>query len=214
MLRITLLLGVCVSIAAASDVTGKWDFTAQPPNRDEIKAELVLRNDGDKLTGAIGTAQNSFNIQDAALSGGVLTFKLPVGDNVYMIKLTITGDTMKGTYTGPDGNTGPIVAKRSASAPAASPVTGQWKVVARSEDGREFNLDLKLAMNGGKIEGTLTGDQGSMPLQDARLEGSDLTFKLATNDGFYTVKVTRTGDKLSGSYASPTGQKGTVTGQR
>jgi hypothetical protein len=218
MLRTALLLCVCVSIAAASDVTGKWDFTAQTPSGEEFKADLTLRNDGAALAGTMATARGTADLQEIRLAGDQLTFKLAVHEALYGIKLTVGADSMKGSYSGPDGSSGSIMVKRAGgSSPALAAsgkrIAGQWKVLARSSDGNEYNLDLVLTVTDGKVSGTLTSNEGTTALIDPKLEGSNLTFQVTTGDGTYSIKLTAAGQTLTGSFAGP-GRNGTITAKR
>jgi hypothetical protein len=219
MLRSMILFCACVWLAAASDVTGKWAFTAQA-NGHEYKAELLLRNDGGQLGGTMSNAEGTTQIQDVKLTGNELSYKIVTGgQEVYEIKLIVSGDTMKGTYAGPNGAAGPVTATRAAAtAPAAtsagSVVTGKWHVTARGADGNETSVDLELTDQGGKLSGTLSHGNGSAALQDVSLAGSNLTFKVPVRGAVYTVKLTLAGNALTGSFESAEGQKGALSATR
>jgi metallo-beta-lactamase family protein len=51
-------------------------------------------------------------IEEAKLDGDQLTFKISNGEGVYSLKLTVAGNAMKGSYTGPNNETGKVSANR------------------------------------------------------------------------------------------------------
>ncbi len=210
-----LLFGACASLAAASGVAGKWNVTAQGSNGQEYKMELVLQDEGGKLTGTMSGVMGSVAIEDVKLAGNELTYKLPVGESTYAIKVTVSGDTMKGNYTGPDGQTGAVTATREAAA-AASPggITGTWKATAESSGGRQYKLQLVLTDTGGTLGGTLSNEEGSVNIENAKLEGSNLSFKITVDQGTYTIRLASAGDALKGTFEGPSGEKGTISATR
>ena len=98
---------------------------------------------------------------------------------------------------------------------AAAEVTGKWKVDAQSSTGTQYKLDLLLKEEGGKLRGTLTTDQGEVvELQETKLEGDDLTFKLYVDPGAYSIKLKVSGNSMKGGYTGPSGETGTVAATR
>lgn len=98
---------------------------------------------------------------------------------------------------------------------AAAEVTGKWKVDAQSSTGTQYKLDLVLKEEGGKLGGTLTTDQGEvMQLQETKLEGDDLSFKLYVDPGTYSIKLKVSGNSMKGDYTGPSGETGTVAATR
>jgi hypothetical protein len=134
--------------------------------------------------------------------------------------LTGNGDSMKGSYAGPDGNGGSVTVTRTGgpapapAATAASGIAGKWKASARSSDGREYKLELAISAQNGDVSGTLTTDEGTTAMLDPQLKGSTLTFQLSARGATYDVKLNLAGDSLNGTYSAQSGDKGTVTAQR
>lgn len=195
--------------AYAADVVGKWNVTASSPSGREYKLELVIRNNDGKLSGTISSVQGSVDLQDMQLKGDELTYKIPTGEGGYAIKFTVAGDSMKGTYTSADGTTGPAAATRAA-ATAPAGVTGKWKMAAKSNAGRQYDVVLNIASDQGKLSGTLTAPEGTLPLTDPKLDGDQFSFKLIVDEGSYNIKATLAGDSMKGTYTGPNSETGTL----
>src|SRR4029079_13061210 len=80
---------------------GSWTLTYKIGDQERT-ATLTITRDGDKLAGTMNWAdQKDEKLKDVKLKDADLTFgaNRKVGDNTFMIeyKLTITGDTLKGT---------------------------------------------------------------------------------------------------------------------
>jgi len=99
---------------APGGVDGKWKLTATSASRPEgMKLILVLTKEGEKWGGSIGPEEGgSAPLSDAVLSGNELSFKVVADPGTYELKLTFTGDTVKGDYKGPEGRTGTLTGKR------------------------------------------------------------------------------------------------------
>lgn len=210
MMRLTALCLLSICAAAAADVTGKWNVTATAPSGREVKVQLELKEEGGKLAGTMSNADGSIAIENVMLEGGRLSYTLPAGGG-YRLTFAVADGSMKGNYTGPDGTTGPAIATRSV---AATNVAGHWKGQARTSTGREFSVELELSVSGGRILGTVSAPEGSADIENARLEGDNLTFEVTTDDGVYRVKTAVKGDEMSGSYNGPAGESGTFTLRR
>lgn len=211
-MRTTLLTWLCLSAAAAADITGTWDVTATTPSGRERKMQMVLKQEDGKLSGVMSGEQGSVALEEVKFAGGELSFRLPVGGGV-VVKATLAGAAITGAYTTPDGDTGKVTASRAAAAKAA-PVAGHWNCEAKPASGQPFKLQLDLAGEDGKLGGTITRADGSAPLDDVKLEGNGLSFKVSADDTIYTVKLTVGGETLAGSYTTTAGDSGSVTGGR
>jgi hypothetical protein len=178
-----------------------------------MKLELVLKLDGDKIAGTLGNERGTVDLTDAKLEGSDLSFKITV-EGVYTVKLALSGDSMKGTSTGSDGVVWQITAARPAAAAPAGSITGKWKLNGKRAGGGEDNVDLELKDDGGKLTGAiLTGDM-SLPLRDVKLEGKELSFRLPTPEGEYTLKLTVGENSMKGTYSRGDDKPGEVTATR
>jgi hypothetical protein len=209
-LRTAAAVALGISAASGADVSGKWNVSAVGPGGRESKLELVLKKDGDKVTGAIGNDRGAVDISEAKLDGNELSFKIVV-EATYSVKLTLSAESMKGTSTGSDGSTWQVSAVR---APASVSAAGKWNMLAKSQGGREYNIELDLKEDAGKLGGTFTAEGMTLAVEDAKLEGSQLSFKIQTDRGPYTLKLAVEGNSMNGSYAGPEGQSGSLTAKR
>jgi len=76
---------------------------------------------------------------------------------------------------------------------AADP-TGTWTGDQPGRDGNTYHITFKLKADGGKLTGTMGGDQFEQPIQNAEIHGDDISFTvhLEFGDGIdlkYTGKV-------------------------
>src|SRR4051812_38031552 len=74
-----LLLGTLLSAGGAEPPTGAagvWKWTMPGPNGDPIQSVLVLKVNGDKLSGSVsGRGGTESPIQDATIQGNTVSFK-------------------------------------------------------------------------------------------------------------------------------------------
>lgn len=93
-------------------------------------------------------------------------------------------------------------------------VVGKWKVAASAPDGNVYNVDLVVKDEGGKPSAVLSSERGEMPLEDVKIAGDDLTFRLVMDMGPIAFKLKADGDKIAGALTLPDGTGGRVTGTR
>ena len=82
---------------------------------------------------------------------------------------------------------------------AAADVTGKWVGDMPTRNAtRETTFDLKAA--GDKLTGTMSGPQGDVPIQDGKISGSDISFKVSFDAGGNTIVImfngTVSGDQI------------------
>lgn len=212
LIRTTLLALFCLATALAADVTGTWNVTATTSSGREYKMQMLLKDEGGKLVGEMSGEQGLIALQELKAEGDELSYKIPYAGGVG-VKLTVADAAMNGTFTAADGATGKVTATRAAAARPAS-IAGHWNCEATTSSGRPYKLQLDLAEEAGKLSGAITRADGSAPIDDAKLEGNNLSFKVAADGTVYTVKLTVEGQTLKGSYTTPAGEGGNVTGGR
>jgi hypothetical protein len=92
--------------AAGPAVSGVWNLTAQPAG---MSLRLELNQSAEKLAGSLTPGNGEpVAVQDLKLEGSDVTFNVAVNGGTYSVKLTVSGSSMKGTFTGPEGSTGTI----------------------------------------------------------------------------------------------------------
>jgi hypothetical protein len=190
------------SATAAPNATGVWKWTATGQNNQSYDATLKLKQDGDKITGAMvgrtgtETAIEAGKIQEDAISFQVTRERNGQSSTTkYTGKLS--GDTIKGsTESERNGQTRTRdwEAKREA-APANA--TGTWKWTFTPQNGQAMDSTLQLKQQDGKLTGTLTGRRGETAIEDGKINGAEVSF---------TVTRERNGEKFVAKYA------GTING--
>jgi hypothetical protein len=64
----------------------------------------------------------------------------------------------------------------------AADVSGNWKLVMRAPNGETIDGRLTLKAEGQMLTGTIAGPKGEAPIQDGRVEGDTITFKIVRNE--------------------------------
>lgn len=89
-------------------------------------------------------------------------------------------------------------------------VTGTWNLVLEGSNGEEYKAELAIEGQGASLSGTISNEQGSLALEDVKLSGNELTYKVPYQGG-YTFKMTADGNNMKGTYISPDGATGKAT---
>ena len=83
---------------------------------------------------------------------------------------------------------------------SAADVSGKWVGNMPTRDGqtRETTFDLKAS--GAKLSGTMSGPQGAIEIQDGKVSGGDISFKVSFDAGGNTIVIlfngTVSGDEI------------------
>jgi hypothetical protein len=167
-------------------LAGKYIGTASSPNGDmAVSCELKIA-DG-KLAGTIDSPQGPIAITGGTLTGDKIVLNIDMGGMAGTISGTMTNGRVTGQYTlGDTSGTCtltkviPDTAKPAAgadakpAAAAADPISGVWDGVAGSDQmSAPFLLTLKL--EGDKVTGEITSDQGGGPLTPGTWKDGALT---------------------------------------
>jgi hypothetical protein len=102
----SLLLSAVLAITA--NVTGSWTGTVDVGNgggNPTIPMSLILKQDGNELTGTAGDESHRFSIEKAKIDGDSIKFNLTLGPTALSFDLHQQGDLLKGTakIQHPDG---------------------------------------------------------------------------------------------------------------
>ncbi len=102
---VALLLAVPAQ-AQDVDVTGKWESTRET-QQGTMTTTFTFEQDGNKLTGTLGSQRGDMEISDGTIEGNNISFKLVMtrGDRTFemMYSGTVEGDTITGTMQTPRG---------------------------------------------------------------------------------------------------------------
>ncbi len=82
-------------MAFAADVTGKWKATTQSPDGQSMQLTFNLKQDGEKLTGAVESQMGEMPISDGKVTGDAITFTVEMGEMKIVHKGTVSGNDMK-----------------------------------------------------------------------------------------------------------------------
>jgi hypothetical protein len=87
-----------------------------------------------------------------------------------------------------------VIALASAALLLGADPTGSWTGDQPGRDGNTYSITFKLKADGGKLTGTMGGEQFEQPIQNGEIHGDDISFTvhLDFGDGIdlkYTGKV-------------------------
>lgn len=92
---------------------------------------------------------------------------------------------------------------------------GSWDMTMNTPMGPQTGK-LTLKSNGDVLEGTMVGPQGEVALEDGKIDGDNLTWKITAAQMGMTIEFTATvdGDKLTGEAELGSFGKATLEGTR
>ena len=91
------------TLVLAADLTGRWQGKLTLPDGNEIDLVYNFKVDGETLTGSLSTPNGDLPISDGKVKGDDFSFSLAFGDQSIPMKGKVTGDTLRITSPGPDG---------------------------------------------------------------------------------------------------------------
>jgi len=111
-----LLLAAATFALSATDLTGKWSGTVdlkQDGEAQTIPVIMIVKQDGDKITGTAGPEDEQHPIQNGKIDGNKVTMEVDSGEALYYLELEVDGDQITGNVKqGSDGESMKIVLKR------------------------------------------------------------------------------------------------------
>ena len=177
---------------------GVWRWSLAGQNGDTI---LKLKQDGEKLTGSYTNQFGQAEITDGSLKDGDITFKVKREFNgqAFLIKYSgkLSGDKITGKCEfDVNGETRALKwdAKRDTPKAAAG---GNWNTALILGDGNRIEGTLKLKQDGDKLTGATVRNENETEIQDGKIVGDEITFKVIRD---------RDGRKVTAKY------KGKITG--
>ena len=223
---LVLLMWAIVTAAGAagqtSDASGRWDVQINAPDGAH-KAVLILKKEGQKLTGTISNEEGEIAVEGTQKGPQVaLSFDYP--PEAITIKMTGAqdGDSISGPATF-GSETGDWIAKRlgTSDAPAATAATrldisGTWQFEVTSPAGTGTPT-ITFRQSGDTLAGQYVGQLGEAPVKGT-LKGDQLSFEfdVALQDAKIHVVYTgvATKDALKGTAAFGDLGQGTFTARR
>jgi hypothetical protein len=101
MKALILMVALAAIPVGASDLSGKWSGTFEATGGDgNVRSEpllLILKQDGDKLTGSGGPNEGEQHpMKEGKVAGEKVTFEVPLERGSILFTLTVTGDQGQG----------------------------------------------------------------------------------------------------------------------
>ena len=223
------LIMICSALAVAvpalaQDATGRWDLTVIRPD-GQNQAVLVLKKDGEKLTGSIARPQGESIPVTGSQKGPevVLAFAVPTQNGNINVTLRgrQDGDAMKGTADLGDRGQAEWNAARAAStststASSAVDLTGTWALQVQTDAG-SGTPTVTFKQEGQKLTGRYNGMFGESAVT-GEVKDKTFSFNATVNAEGNTVTITYAGtveqDTLSGRVKFGDFGEGTFTGKR
>jgi len=192
-------LAAFATFGADTNADGVWKWSLAGQNGETI---LKIKHEGEKLTGTYTNQFGKAEISDPSLKDGNIAFKVKREFNgqPFIVKYSgkLSGDKITGKCEFEiNGETRSLDwdAKRDTAQCAAS---GTWNTALILSDGNRIEGMLKLKQDGDKLTGSAVRNENETPIQDGKIAGDEITFKV-TRD--------RDGRKVTAKY------KGKITGE-
>ena len=187
----------------AAKLAGTWKITVTTDDGQTYHPTLKIKHEGGQLAGTfVSDSGQEVKVTELKLDGGKLTFKCThdLGGQPINLKFeaTVAADALDGKVDyelGGDTGTVKLNAKRAVE---AVKLAGTWKITAKTDDGQTYHPTLKLEQHSDQITGTYITDDGQqVKVQDAKLDGGKLTFKVTHDFGGQPINL-----KFEGTVAS------------
>ena len=208
------VLSLASAAFAQNSVAGAWELTVDSPQGANTST-LTLKQDGDKLTGELGSAMGSTPVTGTFSAGSVaITANLDVQGTSLQLGINgkVDADTMTGSVKIGDFGEFPFTAKRTGSTAAAAPTrasapapraaaapgsatdaTGKWDIVISLEGVGEFPVQADFKQDGTKLTGTFNGPTGEVTLEGT-MTGPTLRMQFEVETPQGKLPIVMTGD--------------------
>jgi hypothetical protein len=216
---------VVPALARAQDASGRWEATFQT-QQGTIPATMILKKDGDKLSGTISSAQG-----EAAVSGTQkgpeislsLTMETSNGPLQVLLTATQKGESLSGVAD-VEGQAQVEWSATRAAAPGAAAagetraldVSGTWVLEVTTPAG-SGTPTVTFKQEGEKLTGQYSGQLGEAPLTGT-LKGNAITFQFDADVQGTALRVVYTGTveqaAMKGGVRLGDAAEGTFVGRR
>jgi hypothetical protein len=208
------VLSLASAAFAQNSVAGAWELTVDSPQGANTST-LNLKQDGDKLTGELGSPMGSTPVTGTFSAGSVaITANLDVQGTSLQLGINgkVDADTMTGSVKVGDFGEFPFTAKRTGSTAAAAPTpasapvpraaaapgsatdaTGKWDIVISLEGVGEFPVQADFKQDGTKLTGTFNGPTGEVTLEGT-MTGPTLRMQFEVETPQGKLPIVMTGD--------------------
>ena len=202
-------------------ISGDWKFTITTDDGQTLEPIVKIAQDGENISGTFqGIDGSEVKLEDATFKDNELAFKVTLDFGGQELIAKFAGKLADKAFTGKvdydiGGQTGTfdVTGERAAG---ASPIHGDWALVATSEGGT-FEPKLLIVHEGDKIEGVYVWDESvKVDIKEPKLSDKELTFKVEHDFSGSPIvvvyTVTAEGDSIKGKADYDLGgQTGTAT---
>jgi hypothetical protein len=206
--------GELIVAVAGAGVSGTWDTIAVTPQGD-LGATLELQENAGNVTGQLVFSEGSLPIQAATFRDGRLQFEIELGGSRYRTQATVAADRMSGSWNAVYGDdNGAWSATRRVMASGEAQLLGAWIATAITPIG-DMRFQLDVTKTDGKLSGTISSPEGSMPVENPSIDSNKLSFEVEYMGGRYRLELASEGDKLRGTWgAVGGGESGPLSAER
>jgi hypothetical protein len=192
-------LAAVTTFGADTTADGTWKWSLAGQNGDTI---LKLKQDGEKLTGSYTNFAGKAEITDGSLKNGDITFKVIRERNGQVFPINYSGKLSGDKITGKcefavNGETRALEWEAKRDTAEAAAASGNWNTALILGDGNRIEGTLKLKQDGDKLTGATVRNENETQIQDGKIAGDEITFKVIRE---------RDGRKVTAKY------KGKITG--
>ncbi|GEM_PF-3278750 len=189
--------------AADNPAAGVWNCTSLGGGETRVWT-LIVKDDAGKPSGLLQIDAAELPLTDIKIDGKKFTFTISINDAAYLITTTIDGDTIQGSFKGPEA-AGTLKGTRQT-------VVGRWKCASKA-GGEPVDWTLIVKENAGTLSGLVDLGYGELALSELKFDGKQFTFKFSINEKPYIANTTIDGDTIQGSFKGEEAS-GTLKGTR
>jgi len=194
--------------ATAGAISGLWSSVAVT-HGGELAFKMDLKQEGEKVTGTLGSDMGIVPLQAASFKEGKLQFNIDLGPNAYHVEADLKEDKFNGKWSavgGPDS--GAFTASRQAAAlvqtyiSGAADLGGIWVTTAVTPDGDALTFDIELKQAGEALSGNAVAPEGKVPIQKGTFANNEMTFEIEYGGATYKIQAALADGKLAGKWSA------------
>ncbi|HEV8543663.1 MAG TPA: hypothetical protein VGR78_14815 [Verrucomicrobiae bacterium] len=190
---VALGLSIANVFCAPPDVSGKWKWNIDR-NGEEIEITMDVKQQDAKLTGKVHTPQaGDMDLHDGKISeDGKLSFYINYERDQGPLRIDFRGkaqqDKIEGQVEYPASNGEKREREWNPKREANKhDVSGEWKSTFKRQDGSDMESSLTLKQSGDKVTGKNEFNGNETEIQDGKIQGDEISFKIVRDRDGRTV---------------------------
>ena len=213
-LAVLLLLAAVAAAQTKDELSGKYEGVAKSAALGEIPLTVEIKNDNGKLSGKLDTPQGTIMITDGSYKDGKVALKFDAGGNEGSVTAQLKDGKIVGEWS-LAGQTGTLELKKAGAmmagppaqpahwmpahseSMAKDPISGEWAATADVQ-GMSIPFTLKLKLEGDKVTGESTSEQGTAAVSKGTWTADKLSLLLDTPNGALKLDATLKEGRLVG----------------